>query len=168
MLTRRVRSLILGSLVCLLAAVPVVTLANPVTQEEQTIAIHDSRTGTGPCGFAIQRDIEGTVAVTPSIDDAGNLMLALAPVDLHGTLANPANGKSVDLRWIKQNGKTHVEADGSTMEVGLALTAHFARGYDDASTALGMDLPADSAEVLAFEAGVRAEDPWTHICGLLA
>jgi hypothetical protein len=168
MVTRRVRSLILGSLVCVLAAVPVATLAHAVTQEEQTITIQDSRTGTGPCGFAIQRDIEGTVAVTPSIDEAGTLMLALAPVDLHGTLANPANGKSVDLRWIRQNGKTHVEADGATMAVGLALTAHFARGYDNASTALGMDLPADNAEVLAFEAGVRAEDPWTHICGLLA
>lgn len=168
MVSRRVRSLILGSLVCVLAAVPVTTVANPVTQEEQTIAIHDSRTGTGPCGFAIQRDIAGTVAVTPSIDDAGNLMLALAPVDLHGILANPANGKSVDLRWIRQNGKTHVEADGSTMAVGLALTGYFVRGYDDARTDLEMDLPADSAEILAFEAGGRAEDPWTHICGLLA
>jgi hypothetical protein len=168
MVTRRVRSLILGSLVCVLAALPVATLAHSVTQEEQVITIRDSRTGTGPCGFAIQRDIEGTVAVTPSIDDAGNLMLALAPVDLHGTLANPANGKSVDLRWIRQNGKAHFEADGETTAVGLALTGHFVRGYDNARTDLGMDLPADSAEILAFEAGGRAKDPWTHICGLLA
>ena len=168
MVTRRVRALILGSLVCMLATVPVATQANAVTPEAQTLTIRDSRTGTGPCGFAIQRDIEGTVAVTPSIDEAGNLMLALAPVDLHGTLANPANGKSVDLRWIRQNGKAGFGADGSTTEVALALTGHFVRGYDDARTDLGMDLPADSAEVLAFEAGVRAEDPWTHICGLLA
>src|SRR5687767_12701879 len=107
MVTRRVRSLILGSLACVLAAVPVATLASSVTGEAQTLAIQDSRTGTGPCGFAIQRDIAGTVAVTPSIDAAGTLMLALAPVDLHGTLANPANGKSVDLHWIRQNGTTH-------------------------------------------------------------
>ena len=168
MVSRRVRSLILGSLVCVLAALPVATLANSVTQEAQTITIRDSRTGTGPCGFAVQRDIEGTVAVTPSVDDEGNLMLALAPVDLHGTLVNPANGKSVDLRWIRQNGKAGFGADGSTTEVALALTGHFFRGYDGARTDLGMDLPADSAEILAFEAGVRAEDPWTHICGLLA
>jgi hypothetical protein len=168
MLSRHVRSLILASLVCVLAAVPVATLADPVMQEEQTLTIRDSRSGTGPCGFAVQRDIAGTVAVTPSIDDAGNLMLAIEPVDMHGILANPVNGKTVDLRWIRQNGKARVEADGSTMAVGLALTGYFFRGYDDARIDLAMDLPADNAEVVAFEAGVHSEDPWTHICGLLA
>ncbi len=168
MFTRRVRFLILTSLVGMLAALPVATLAHSVTPEEQTLTIHDARTGTGPCGFAVQRDVEGTVAVTPSIDDAGNLTLAIEPVDLRGTLVNPANGKSVDLRWITQNGKAGFGADGSTTEVALALTGHFVRGYDAARTDLQMDLPADDAEVLAFEAGVRSTDPWTHICGLLA
>jgi hypothetical protein len=152
---------------CALAAPPAATLANSVAQE-QSITIHDSRTGTGPCGFTIQRDVKGTVTVTPSIDDAGNLMLAIEPVDLRGTLVNPANGKSVDLRWIRQNGKAHFVADGETTAVGLALTGHFFRGYDNARADLGMDLPADSAEVLAFETGGRSADPWTHICGLLA
>ena len=49
----------------------------------------------------------------------------------------------VDLRWIRQNGTTHVEADGLTMAVGLALTGHFFRGYDNARTDLGMDLRYD-------------------------
>lgn len=168
MFVQRSRRLLLACLMCVLAAPPLATLAISVPQEGQLLTIEDSRTGTGPCGFAVQRDIEGTVAVTPRIDDAGNLMLAIAPVTLHGTLTNPANGTAVEVRWIRQNGTTHVAADGATMEVGLALTGHFVRGYDDARADLGMDLPADSAELLVFEAGVRSEDPWTHICGLLA
>jgi hypothetical protein len=146
---------------------PVATLADSVVPEGQTITIHDSRTGTGPCGFAVEREILGTMIVTPSIDDAGNLMLAFTPADLHGSLVNPANGKSVALRWIKPNGASLFTADSKTTAVGLALTGHFAGGYETSRTGLQMTMPADSAEVLKFEAGVASEDPWTHICGLL-
>jgi hypothetical protein len=168
MFTRRSRTLLLVSLTCVLATLPATTFADPVAQDEQTITIHDSRIGTGPCGFAIQREVKGTVAVTPNIDDAGNLMLAIEPVDLRGIVANPTNGKSVELHWIRQNGKSHFVADGETTVVGFALTGHFFRGYDNARADLEMTLPADNAEVVTFEAGVRSEDPWAHICGLLA
>jgi hypothetical protein len=160
--------LLVASFACMVADLPGIAFADPAARDEQTLTIQDSRLGTGPCGFAIQRDIEGTVAITPSVDDAGNLMLTIAPVDLWGSLTNPANGKSVDLNWIRQNGKAHFGADGSSTEVALALTGHFFRGYDNARSDLAMALPADTAEMIAFETGARSEDPWTHICGLLA
>lgn len=166
--TQCIRFLLLAGFVCGVAALPISALADTTEQVEQTITIQDSRLGTGPCGFAVQRDIEGTVSVTPGIDDVGNLVIMIAPVDLSGTLGNPANGKSVDLRWIKQNGKAQFAADGSTTAVSMSLTGHFLRGYDSARTDLELALPADSAEVITFEAGAVSNDPWTHICGLLA
>ena len=58
----------------------------------QTITIHDERAGDGPCGFLVERTLDGTVALVPSIDATGNLVLAIEPVTLSGTLINPATG----------------------------------------------------------------------------
>jgi hypothetical protein len=134
----------------------------------QTIMIRDTRSGDGPCGFAVERTIEGTVALVPSIDAAGDLVLAIEPVNLHGTLTNPATGKSVELRWIQPNGAIDFGRDGKTTTVALLLDGHFFRGYDIGRTDLTMSLPADGAEHVTFEPGKRYSDPWTHVCGLLA
>jgi hypothetical protein len=134
----------------------------------QTITIHDERTGDGPCGFMVERTLDGTVALVPSIDATGNLVLAIEPVTLHGTLSNPATGKSVELRWVRSNGVVDFGYDGTTTTVALALDGHFFRGYDGGRTDLTMTLPVDGAERLAFEAGERSADPWSHVCGFLA
>jgi hypothetical protein len=105
-----------------------ITVAAQVAPATQTITIHDTRSGDGPCGFLVERTIEGTVAVVPSIDAAGNLVLAIEPVTLHGTLSNPATGKSVDLRWIRPNGVLGFGQDGGTMTVAWLLDGHFFRG----------------------------------------
>lgn len=161
------RYLLLAGLVALSAAVPVA--AAPEDAATQTINVEDSRTGTGPCGFAVQRDMWGTIKITPTVDDAGNLVMSVARVSLRGALSNPANGKSVDLRWVDQNGVMGFAVDGSTTSVAIALTGTFLRGYDDiGDTALSMDLPADGVETLTFAVGEPSGDPWAHVCGLLA
>lgn len=87
---------------------------------------------------------------------------------LQGSLVNPANGKSVELKWIKQNGKTSFEANGAIPTVYLALDGHFLRDYADAaSSILGMNLPADGAAV-GFQVGEHSENPWAYVCGLLS
>ena len=134
----------------------------------QTITIHDERSGDGPCGFLVERTLDGTVALVPSIDATGNLVLAIEPVTLYGTLTNPATGKSVALRWVRSNGVVDFGSDGTTTTVALALDGHFFRGYPGGRTDLTMTLPVDGAERLAFEAGQRSADPWSHVCGLLA
>jgi hypothetical protein len=134
----------------------------------QTITIHDERSGDGPCGFLVERTLDGTVALVPSIDVAGNLILLIEPVTLHGTLSNPATGKAVELRWVRSNGVVDFGYDGTTTTVALALDGHFFRGYDGGRTDLTMMLPVDGAERLVFEVGQRSADPWSHVCGLLA
>ena len=144
-----------------------ITVAAQVAPATQTITIHDARSGDGPCGFLVERTLDGTVAVIPSIDAAGNLVLAIEPVTLHGTLSNPATGKSVDLRWIRPNGVLGFGQDGGTMTVAWLLDGHFFRGKDNGRTDLTMSLPVDGAERVAFEPGQQSSDPWTHVCGLL-
>lgn len=168
MLAPRSRFLFLTSLVCMLGTVPAAAVADRAAQDKQSITVRDSRTGTGPCGFAVRRDIAGTVAVTPSLDDAGNLALAIAPVTLRGSLVNPANGKSVELKWVKQNGKARFEADGSTTAITLALTGHVFPGYDDARIDLSMSLPVEGTASFAFQPDERAEETWVRVCELLA
>ncbi len=161
------RYLLLVGLVALSTAVPVA--AAQENAATQTINVEDSRTGTGPCGFAVQRDMHGTVKITPTVDDAGNLVMSVDRVSLRGTLSNPANGKSVELRWVDQNGIVGFAVDGSTTSVAIALTGRFLRDYDDmGDAALGMNLPSNGAETLTFAAGEPSRDPWAHVCGLLA
>jgi hypothetical protein len=144
-----------------------ITVAAQVAPATQTITIHDTRSGDGPCGFLVERTLDGTVAVVPSIDAAGNLVLAIEPVTLHGTLSNPATGKSVELRWVRSNDVVDFGYDAETTTVAWALEGHFFRGYPGGRTDLTMSLPVDGAERLAFESGQRSSDPWTHVCGLL-
>ena len=134
----------------------------------QTITIHDERAGDGPCGFLVERTLDGTVALVPSIDATGNLVLAIEPITLYGTLINPATGKSVALDWVRSNGVVDFGYDGTTATVALALDGHFFRGRDGERTDLTMTLPLNGAERLAFEPGQRSADPWSHVCGLLA
>jgi len=132
------------ALTALLAAHPI-AVAAAEAPTAQTITIHDARSGDGPCGFVVERTIDGTVALIPSIDAAGNLVLEIEPVTLHGTLTNPATGKSVDLRWVQSNGVTGFGQDSGTMTVTWALDGHFLRGYDRGRTDLTMALPVDGA-----------------------
>jgi hypothetical protein len=165
------RYLALAALAALLAAVPAAVLGAATGDEPatQTNALNDSRTGSGPCGFPVRRDIAGTVELTPRIDAAGNLVLAIEHVDLGGRLTNPANGKAIELRWVKQNGATTFRADGVQTSLALALTGYFMRGGEDPTRSdLAMDLPADGAPLIDFEPGAGAEEPWAHVCGLLA
>ena len=134
----------------------------------QAITIHDERAGDGPCGFLVERTLDGTVALVTSIDATGNLVLAIEPVTLYGTLINPATGKSVALDWVRSNGVVDFGYDGKTTTIALALDGHFFRGRDGQRTDLAMTLPVDGAERLAFEPGQRSADPWSHVCGLLA
>lgn len=165
----RSRSLLLAGLMCALTALPVAALADPDGQEPQTLAVDDSRTGDGPCGFAVRQDIEGTIPVTTSLDGTGHLVLVIEAADLQGKLTNPANGKSIELRWVTQNGKAGFNMDGPTTTMAVALTGYFLRGYADISRGdLPMDLPADGAELAAFEAGAHSADPWAQVCGQLA
>jgi hypothetical protein len=151
----------------LLATVPV-TMAAQEAPARQTITIHEERVGDGPCDFLVERTVDGTVALVPSIDAAGNLVLAIAPVTLHGALTNPATGKSVELRWVRSNGMVDFGHDDETTTVAWALDGHFFRGHEGGRTYLTMTLPLDGGERLAFEAGQHSADPWTHACGLLA
>lgn len=145
-----------------------VVTASDQTFDTQEIAISDTRTGTGPCGFKVQRDLEGTVSVTPRIDDDGHLALTINEVQLVGTLSNPANGKSAEIRWVHQNEYVSIVADGTTTEVLLGLDGTLSRGYDSGRSSLTMGLPLDGADLVEFTAGERADDPWTHVCSSLA
>lgn len=158
----------LVGIVILLVALPAAAATQESASTPRELAISDSRTGSAPCGFPLRRDIEGVVEVAPSIDDGGNLVLSIDRVALHGSLANPANDKSVDLKWVRQNGAATFQANGTTTTVALALTGSFSRGYDIARTDLEMRLPIDSAEIIDFEPGGHADDPWTHVRGLLS
>lgn len=136
--------------------------------DKQVVTIEDTRTGTGPCGFAVQRDLEGTITVTPRIDDSGQLVLTLSEVDMYGTLTNPENGKSVDIRWVQQTGGIGFVSNGASVDVLLGIDGTLFRGYDTASSELTLDLPADGVELTEFTPGDRHENPWAHACGLLA
>jgi len=151
----------------LLAAMPI-TAAAEEALAGQTMTIQDVRTGDGPCGFTVERSIEGKVEIVPSIDTGGTLVLAIEPVTLHGLLSNPATGKSVELHWIRSNGVLGFGQDGGTTTVAWLLDGYFFRGYDGGRTDLTMALPIDGADIVAFEPGQRSADPWTHVCGLLA
>jgi hypothetical protein len=165
--TAFVRSGFVMTVLGIVATMPLASAAEEAPAA-QTIAIHDQRTGDGPCGFAVERAIDGTVQIVPSIDAAGDLVLSIEPVSLSGTLTNPATGKTVDLRWIRSNGVIDFGENGQTTTVALLLDGYFFRGYDSGRTDLTMSLPADGAEQVTFEPGQRATDPWTHVCGLLA
>lgn len=141
--------------------------ASPATPP-QTISIHDTRSGDSPCGFSVERTIEGAVELAPSLDADGNLVLTIAPVSLHGTLTNPANDKAVELNWVQPTGSVSFRDDGQHTIVTWLLNGYFFRGYDDARTDLSMTLPADGAERASFAPGVRSPDPWTHVCAMLA
>jgi len=156
-----------GSVEASRATIPIAVEAEDASAP-QTITIHDERAGDGPCGFLVERTLDGTVALVPSIDATGNLVLAIEPATLHGTLTNPATGKTVALRWVRSNGVVDFGYDGTTATVALALDGHFFRGRDGERTDLTMTLPLNGAERLAFEPGQRSADPWSHVCGLLA
>ncbi|MDP9358258.1 MAG: hypothetical protein M3Q71_11555 [Chloroflexota bacterium] len=162
----RARSLLLVGLAALLAALP--AAAAPQAPKAQNLTVADSRTGTGPCGFAVQRDINGTVAVTPSLDDAGILMLVIDRVDLRGRFVNPANGKSVALTQVKRNGKVSLGADGATTAVALALTGHVFPGYEDARIELALGQSVAGAADFAFAPDEHAEETWGRVCELLS
>lgn len=151
----------------ILLTVPV-TAAAEQPFDAQEITITDTRSGSGPCGFAVQRDLEGTIQVAPRIDEAGQLVLTVGKVDLRGRLTNPANGKTVDIRWVQHNSDIGFVANGATIDVMLGLDGRLFRGYDAGHSTLAMDLPSDGAELLVFTPGTRHEDPWAHVCGLLA
>jgi hypothetical protein len=166
---RRLPYVLLGAVLVSLAGLTGVAADDHTnTTTAQTIEVADSRTGDGPCGFPVQRDIAGSVEVVPTIDASGNLVLTVDPVSLHGSLTNPANGKSVELKWVEQNSDAVLAANGTDATVSLALTGRIFRGYDVAPSAVALNLPADGAELVEFEPGGRSQDAWAHVCGLLA
>jgi hypothetical protein len=139
------------------------------TRDSKDLPQFPSRTDTGPCDFAVQREISGTVKVTPSVDAAGNLNFTIERVSLHGSLSNPANGKAVTLHWIDQNGEVGLAVEGTSAVVAVPVRGHFVRRYDETGgLSLSMDLPADGVAALAFAPGQSSPDAWTHVCGLLA
>ncbi|MDP9473622.1 MAG: hypothetical protein M3Q71_23670 [Chloroflexota bacterium] len=162
----RAYSLLLVGLVALLATLPAAAAQKDGGPAVQTLTIRDTRTGTGPCGFAVQRDIDGTVAVTPSLDDAGILTLAIDQIDLRGHFVNPANGKSVVLTQVKRNGHVSLDTDGSTTAVALALTGHVFPGYDDSRIDLALGQPGGGVG-FAFAPEEHAEETWGRVCELL-
>lgn len=162
------RRVLVVFLVGTMLTVPVAGAADQAT-DSQEITISDTRTGTGPCGFKIQRDLEGKVSVSPRIDDAGNLVMSINDVELVGTLSNPANGKSMDIRWVHQNSYVSIVADGTTTEVLLGLDGSLFREYmDDGQSGLPMGLPLDGADLVAFTAGEHSDDAWAQVCSSLS
>ena len=131
------------------------------------IPVHDSRSGDGPCGFSIRRDLRGTVTVTPSLDQRGNLVLTVDGVDLRGTIANPETGQSVEILWVHQNGTVAFVSNGSAASMLLQLTGTLNRGYDTADGALTMDLPRDGAGTVAFVPGEHQAQAWAQVCAML-
>jgi hypothetical protein len=174
MRTPPVRFLLLVALAAGLAGLWAATAAadhvRPVRDPAaQTLAIHDTRTGTGPCGFAVRRDLAGSVSVIPRVDAAGNLVLAVEAASLRGTLTNPATGRTLDLGRVAQSGAAGFASTGGGETLTLALAGEIARAAGDgARTGLAMELPGDGAGRVAYVAGARADDPWSHACGLLA
>ncbi len=147
---------------------PALVGAAEEVEDKQVVTIEDTRAGTGPCGFAVQRELEGAITITPRIDDTGQLVLTISKVDMYGILTNPENGKSVEIRWVQQNGGIGFVTNGASIDVLLGIDGTLFRGYDTASSELTLDLPADGAEFVEFTPGDRHEDPWAHVCGLLA
>jgi hypothetical protein len=165
------RRITLLSLVALIAGLLVTALpamAEPADPATQQLSIEDIRTGSAPCGFPIRRDVRGTVEIASKIDEAGNLAISIVEVNLGGALVNPATGKAVELKWVRENGHVSLEEDGAGVTLALSLTGDFLRGYDIGSTDLPMHLPADGAPLVNGKPGQRSTDPWTHVCGLLA
>lgn len=135
----------------------------PRPLEPQTIHITDRRTGDGPCGFEIPRDLEDLLEVTPVIEDSGTLVLSIQPVILHGTPTNPANGTTVELTRVRQNGMLNFDISGSSTDVSPSLIGHVMRDYDAADAKLDMNLPANGIEALDFAPGQHSQDPWPHV-----
>ncbi len=158
----------LFALLALASGMATATATDAEPLEPQTIHITDTGTGDGPCGFEIQHDLDGEFKVTPVIDDSGALVLSIQPLSLHGTLTNPANGASVELKWVCQNGMVSFDFNGSSTDVSLPLIGHLMRGYDTADSKVEMNLPANGVEPLTFEPGQHSPDPWAHVCGLLS
>lgn len=164
----RAHVLLLAGLIALAAALPVAAAQKGDGAAVQTLTIRDTRTGTGPCGFAVQRDIDGTVAVIPSLDDAGILRLAIERVDLRGRFVNPANGKSVALSQVKRNGQISLGVDGSTTALDLALIGHVFSGYEDARIELAMGQPVGAAPGFSLAREKGAAETWDRVCKLLS
>jgi hypothetical protein len=160
---------VFGSLVALIGlAIAVPAAAQPDPEVGQTMAIADVRTGDGPCGFAVKRTVNGQIAVTPSLDQTGHMVLEVTRVNLHGSLTNPDNGKMVEIKWVNTNGSVGLETTQSATRIALSLTGHLFRGYDMSPSALDMSLPADGAALIDFEPGGPATEPWAHVCGMLS
>ncbi len=142
--------------------------ATAQTTESIVIPVKDSRSGDGPCGFTIHRDLEGSVSITPSLDDDGNLVLTVEDVDLHGVLSNPDNGQSVEIQWVQQNGSFGFDSNGSSTNIHLQLTGTVNRGYDTADSELALHLPLDGAETTTFVPEGRNIETWAHVCATLS
>ncbi|HEV2121875.1 MAG TPA: hypothetical protein VGW38_03750 [Chloroflexota bacterium] len=136
--------------------------------EPTVIPVQHSQSGTGPCGFTIQRDLEGTVSVTPTLDGQGNLVLMIEDVDLTGTITNPENSRVVEIQWVRQGGMVGFQFEGGTSNVLLELVGTLNRGYDTADTELTMDLPSDVAETIPFVPQERNEEAWAEVCSFLS
>lgn len=163
---RRTRAL-LFLLLCSILSVPLLMSAQEGSSGQE-ISITDSRSGASPCGFVVQRELEGTLTVESSLDTDGRLVLAITGVDVTGTLTNPANGQSVAIILVRHNGEVGISERGHAIEVTMGLSGWFHRGYDTADAQLALSLPADDADVLDVIAGERYEDPWAQVCSLLA
>lgn len=135
--------------------------------EATVIQVQHSQSGDGPCGFSIQRDLEGTVRVTPSLDDQGNLVLMIDDVQLSGTLTNLENNQVVEIRWVRQDGSVGSEFNGSATTIMLQLVGSVNRGYDSADSTITMDLPLDGAETISFVTDGQNAKAWAHVCALL-
>ena len=136
--------------------------------EPAVIPLQHSQSGTGPCGFTIQRDLEGTVSVTPSMDDEGNLVLKIEDVQLHGTITNPANDRVVEIRWARQHGTVGFDYGEGSANVVLGLRGSLNRGYDSGNTELTLDLPSDLAETIPFVPQGNNREAWSHVCAFLS
>ena len=160
------------SLLFALGAGPAMGSAAQDTTEELTepvaVPIQHSQSGTGPCGFTIQRDLEGTVSVTPSMDDEGNLVLKIENVQLRGTLTNPENDRVVEIRWTRQGGTVGFEYGEGSANVVLGLKGSLNRGYDSGNTELSLDLPSDLAETIPFVPQGNNREAWAHVCAFLS
>jgi hypothetical protein len=150
-----------------LFTVPVVAAADEPAAT-QVITVTDTRSGDGPCGFQVQRDLNGTVSLVTGVDAFGNLIITVEAVTMTGSLTNPENDQSVDIRWIHRNGDVSFAANGTSVDLMIGLSADYNRGYETADSRLAMELPQDGAEVVVFTSGEPAADPWANVCGLLA
>lgn len=156
------------SLLLALGAIVTPVSATQDPTEPTVIPVQHSQSGTGPCGFTIEREVEGTLSVTPSLDGEGNLVLMIEDVELHGTITNPANDRVVEIRWVRQQGSVGFEYHGSSSSVLLQLVGSVDRGYDTANAELTMDLPSDVAETIPFVPQGPNREAWAHVCGFLS